>query len=1198
VANLHIHANLIQHYLYTADAPVMPGNPDAFVSVFDGAISHLLTVDSSGQMLHFMPDSTSQSGWRTTAVSVPQPPGGQSMFSITAFMTGSVLNAVVLFETPGGYATTWMTRTDTGQWAQASVTFPASSLLSVVSQLDNYVDNSGNTYVYGCVPPCLGNIQAQNSSYSDSAQFFILFFDESQNAWDIAYQNSLSADDLQAFGATHFRLITGDGYAGYPLQVVWINSYQITFATGSLSPQPNGLKLSPSNYWRRIQLGVVTSSGIKRIIPFPDGTWPDCVLVLSNDGKAYVVDPDVDIEKAVFPINTQGAPSGIAAICLSELNGASGSVALFAIENGTSLLWIARQAGGDQTPTFGAWSKLGNLVEAIAAPEIVSGGPEIYFADSDLNVYHLAQNPTDGVWALQKVAAPTDSSDPNVEPEEVSAIMMHISATDGNGVPVPNAEITVASDQWAHIVVDDLTYLSGPGATVSLWTDPTGNLDVFYHATSLGMPIFTFTSGTAVNSCQADVTAGTTTPVSPSSIASRLAGNDPNHPLTKENLQNYHLVGADSDVDAHIQAIQQLGQRLLPASDAAANDCVVHWRIDFQKDKADFRILTESEAANLRRQSQPASLSVFGFSIGDIFGDAVNFFTNTVNELESVTVSVVNDVTSVVINGVNYTITTARQISAVTQMIFAKIAQGLTDVYTIIKEVIQFLEMLFHWQDILETHRVLKACVNSFLTAAQQSAGSLAPLVQTKISELKADFQNTISGLQSHFGSASFNDYVNSLPSSSSARLSSAANALNAQAMQDAYNQHLARCHYVYSKSKNYFNPNGKTGAAASTSIDLQPLLNQISDSWNGGGFDFIQQTQAIQQFITGKAGSFNNLFDLAVSDFLQAIEDVVLLLLDGLAAIATGILDLVKELIGAFNGFVNKNLNIPIISWLYKYAITGTIFNPGDDLTTLDVLCLIFAVPVTILYKVLYNNSAPFNSDDVTAVQNGLAWPLNMLPRAASSNVPYETLGLAGAMLNIFNCGLSAVADGLAFSDNPPQNLVAAVSYASGIGGAAAQVLEAPWSLWVRQAADQWSTADVWTTVLWCASSIGAICDLVFIFATEGLARYTDTLGPILDSGIGFTLLGLGGAAMMYQIRDGQEYSGWDIANSFIPQFQRPFRFLILSKDDEEVAPFAMAALLATDVVVGFGSFATQLGATIADWNMAAQSRAGAVHA
>src|SRR5581483_3691975 len=107
-----------------------------------------------------------------------------------------------------------------------------------------------------------------------------------------------------------------------------------------------------------------------------------------------------------------------------------------------------------------------------------------------------------------------------------------------------------------------------------------------------------------------------------------------------------------------------------------------------------------------------------------------------------------------------------------------------------------------------------------------------------------------------------------------------------------------------------------------------------------------------------------------------------------------------------------------------YKYAITGTIFNPGDDLTTLDVLCLIFAVPVTILYKVLYNDSAPFNSDDVTAVQNGLAWPLNMLPRAASSNVPYETLGLAGAMLNIFNCGLSAVADGLAFSDNPPQNL------------------------------------------------------------------------------------------------------------------------------------------------------------------------------
>ena len=43
--------------------------------------------------------------------------------------------------------------------------------------------------------------------------------------------------------------------------------------------------------------------------------------------------------------------------------------------------------------------------------------------------------------------------------------------------------------------------------------------------------------------------------------------------------------------------------------------------------------------------------------------------------------------------------------------------------------------------------------------------------------------------------------------------------------------------------------------------------------------------------------------------------------------------------------------------------------------------------------------------------------------------------------------------------------------------------------------------------------------------------------------------------------------------------------RFLILLKDEEEYAAFALSGLTISDVVVGFGSYLTELYASIFDW-------------
>src|ERR1700733_7053040 len=95
-ADVRLNANLTENYLYIEDAPVAPGPPGSFVAVraANEPRSHLLAIDSDGDLLHFAPDKTSASGWRTTKVPVAAPGnaakvnGSDRIFSTVGFFNG------------------------------------------------------------------------------------------------------------------------------------------------------------------------------------------------------------------------------------------------------------------------------------------------------------------------------------------------------------------------------------------------------------------------------------------------------------------------------------------------------------------------------------------------------------------------------------------------------------------------------------------------------------------------------------------------------------------------------------------------------------------------------------------------------------------------------------------------------------------------------------------------------------------------------------------------------------------------------------------------------------------------------------------------------------------------------------------------------------------------------------------------------
>ena len=68
--------------------------------------------------------------------------------------------------------------------------------------------------------------------------------------------------------------------------------------------------------------------------------------------------------------------------------------------------------------------------------------------------------------------------------------------------------------------------------------------------------------------------------------------------------------------------------------------------------------------------------------------------------------------------------------------------QGLVDVYNAIKNVLTWLKQLFEWGDILNTHLVIKAMINSALTELIDDIDIAEAAVKAKFADVTSQITN------------------------------------------------------------------------------------------------------------------------------------------------------------------------------------------------------------------------------------------------------------------------------------------------------------------------------------------------------------------------------------------------------------------------------------------------------------------------
>jgi hypothetical protein len=141
-----------------------------------------------------------------------------------------------------------------------------------------------------------------------------------------------------------------------------------------------------------------------------------------------------------------------------------------------------------------------------------------------------------------------------------------------------------------------------------------------------------------------------------------------------------------------------------------------------------------------------------------------------------------------------------------------------------------------------------------------------------------------------------------------------------------------------------------------------------------------------------GHTSSASQFITQGLADLLRALG----LLLDGVLAVSNAFLDgflatadsRVNLLFAPTTGLLNQPLNIPVLPWLYQKLT-------GEHLTILNVVTLVAAIPVTILWRVVEGE-----------------WPSQSLG-AAGAAVRVGVSGLVVQIMTVFG-GIVAIANGI----------------------------------------------------------------------------------------------------------------------------------------------------------------------------------------
>jgi hypothetical protein len=575
----------------------------------------------------------------------------------------------------------------------------------------------------------------------------------------------------------------------------------------------------------------------------------------------------------------------------------------------------------------------------------LSAGSNVLFAStSGTELIRLSQDPVTAGWSQRSILLPATAPGDVVEQDTYTT---HVQVTDDNQVPVPNAALSVTATSPVSVYLNDMYYQLSPAVGVQVSADATGVLTVVQE------------TATVVGACfQVTVTGpqAVTAAVNPMSKAQAiLAG-----VKSRDDLAAVQVTGSDGtsqplvpatvppgDRDAAASALGQLttisgglpsdGSRHQPAAaraSAVRADAGVPrvWGVSFTGSGLEYHEGAAAAGRFLPRATGPEDL---GGDIAVAAGDLFRWLGQAATDVAGFVVQEAQGLYHfvVTIGGQAY-----RALLDCYDAVVRAVEYVLSKIEVFFEDLVKWLGFIFQWADIVRTHQVLR---NIF---RQYTAKCLA-----NIADSRTQVARSFTDLQHYL--ASWAGIPANIPpdltgATAGGTTASAAPPPGAGSPQSNFGiQHL-KSNAVNGSVPDY---------AASLTSDMQAALSALETAVTRE-LEVIQE--ALDSIKTSIIDKYNELTTAQITEgfiailgdaLLQSVENVLLAAIDFLAAVGKTFLDI-----------LDAAIDIPVISALYKEI-------SGDDLSMLDVLCLVIAIPVTIGYKIIAD-AAPYPDNAMTA--------------------------------------------------------------------------------------------------------------------------------------------------------------------------------------------------------------------------------------
>jgi hypothetical protein len=590
----------------------------------------------------------------------------------------------------------------------------------------------------------------------------------------------------------------------------------------------------------------------------------------------------------------------------------------------------------------------------LAVCQTGDGPPECFAASVDKQLFRVFQDPSTTNWTFSKV-----------EVEDLSRIVKvktyttEVTVADNAGIAQPALAVEIWSDDLTVATINDSVRLLDNETALSFDTDSSGKIRIVTTATDLNSPVIHLrTAAMSKDECctvqpNAEIQKTLRT-VDESTLTTELGVKKEVAGPAAEALRSAMSLGktGEKTCPSHIRLNSyKAGLRYRPpgsASPAFLDPAALPdqaWRLQVARGAVRFTPLTHEDLA--AEAANPAPLGWTSW-IGDL-GDLAEAFADGIVSQVEYTVAKVGDAIRATVNFVIDNITYGfNQLLKRIEQVFDIVAVVFEAIGATFDALVKWLGFLFDWKDILRTKDALAHMVLKTLPVFKDAAEQIRSDTDKFIADAKLSLQQTTQGILKRFKPA---DSVFSLdaplPGDVTDGIGGTNIVLDSVSSEANANTSAARRRRAVRSAADAVDP----------SVDaLWSVLEKVTNSEDGPLVKSEGFANALQ-FLSEMRDSPDKFLTSALSAIVSVLEGIGESILD----LATDIVDGLCKVLGAVIDWLIDRLtkpwtDIPFLSQLYRDYIS-----PGNELTALDVCCLICAIPATIIQKIVSADHQPF---------------------------------------------------------------------------------------------------------------------------------------------------------------------------------------------------------------------------------------------